>query len=429
MLAREEGRRSGFREGLERGRLMGVAETRRDVVDDRYSDEDSLEIVVEDEPRPLSRRARSPSEPHRPVATPFPARPPSNPRPRTQSQVSRTQPFRTYDTAQHAPRLPIPTVVTPMTSLPSVAHAQRAPTRPPSRSRNPISVEVAAPEHSPESIRPINASTPSLPLPFRESPNFPPGPSNLNPNAGSRSNDAPIRPISVYNAPVTPTPHSGRVLEDGYIPFTDDRTSLFSLPPPHELTAPVPSAPPTPGPSYAPDRALSTPKQRDYAYAAAPGPIRPPYQANIAPLNVMRTASSASRGSTHLSDYDLVSPPRGATPGRTREEERRENEVSPTQRIIEEWRSANPSPAIMPVPNPAYPFPRPNTGASGRKVEDPRRDAEDYERSNHSEHDGAREYDDRRRGLSPGPSHSSQGNIYPGQEQQGRDPANVRISR
>ncbi|KZP06591.1 hypothetical protein FIBSPDRAFT_966297 [Athelia psychrophila] len=46
MLAREEGRRSGFREGLERGRLMGVAETRRDVVDDRYSDEDSLEIVT-----------------------------------------------------------------------------------------------------------------------------------------------------------------------------------------------------------------------------------------------------------------------------------------------------------------------------------------------------------------------------------------------
>lgn len=234
---------------------------------------------------------------------------------------SRSQ-HNTHDTALHAPTLPVPTVATPL-SVPSVT---RAP------ARTPVPVPVSAPSRSPESIH----------------------------------------PISIYNHEPSPVPHPSRVLRDGFIPTADRNSSFIDIPPPHELAAPIPSPQgseldlPLPRPPPKDDMYAPTVHHRDFAYAQGSAPIgsRP------------RTASQASRGSTRISQYDLVSPPRGqqgesasryAQSPRSiphvlhrsespnprdnyydRRERRsrtphREEEVSPTQRIVDDWRSANPN--------------------------------------------------------------------------------------
>jgi len=117
---------------------------------------------------------------------------------------------------------------------------------------------------------------------------------------------------------------------------------------------------------------------RDFAYAQGGGPGHDYGQG----IPRQRTTSIASRGSTRISQYDLVSPPRGSqraegssrygtqsprsmsnmlqaavegprgekyyhpenrsrTPG-SNSKGQNEEYVSPTQRIVEDWRSANP---------------------------------------------------------------------------------------
>jgi hypothetical protein len=254
----------------------------------------------------------------------------------------------TYDTAKHAPTLPVPTIVTPI-SAPSMTRASRSPT-----TRTPVPVPVSAPSQSPESIRPI-----------------------------------PVR-----NSMPSPAPHSTRVLRDGFIPEAD-RDSTIHIPPPHELSMPVrspqasePSLPPLPPsrPGSERDTFGPTVLTRDYAYPSGGGPEQG--RSHGVPRN--RTTSTASRGSTTISQYDLVSPPRGShrpegssrygaqsprsvsnmlhaaveDPRGENYRERRsrtpqtsstrgrneEEEVSPTQRIVDDWRSANPPDARAATP-------------------------------------------------------------------------------
>lgn len=111
-----------------------------------------------------------------------------------------------------------------------------------------------------------------------------------------------IRPIPVRNIPRPPSCHSTDVPPDGWIPSADTN-SFISIPPPHELSNPVPTphTPRMPLPSdgyFVRDHpAVHT---RDYAYAHQTPARRPR----------TRTVSTASRGSTRISEYELVSPPR-----------------------------------------------------------------------------------------------------------------------
>jgi hypothetical protein len=162
------------------------------------------------------------------------------------------------------------------------------------------------------------------------------------------------------------------------------------IPPPHELSVPIPSPqgseqslPPLPVSKPSSERDVFEPavRTRDFAYPQGSEPEL------AIPRN--RTTSTASRGSTRISQYDLVSPPRGPqrAEGSSRygtqsprsisnmlhaavedphgdnyyDRERRSRtpqmnsrgrneEVSPTQRIVDNWRSANPPDARAATP-------------------------------------------------------------------------------
>lgn len=206
-------------------------------------------------------------------------------------------PVRTFDTARHAPPPPVPTLVTPI------------PVRSPSHERRTPSPESESDE--PETIHPI--------------------------------------PVSLSNA-VRPRPPP-----EGWIPSADPRTEYIPIPPPHTLSIHIAASPSTtatelpdgreerqnnseppsnPNPdSYPPVRS------RDYAY-------QPPMYAPVQP------SSMASRASTHVSQYDLVSAPsRQATETPLRYElygrERTASQPSRSARrtypsresLVEQWRA------------------------------------------------------------------------------------------
>jgi hypothetical protein len=122
----------------------------------------------------------------------------------------------------------------------------------------------------------------------------------------------------------------------------------------HTMTVHAPSLPSRP--STEPNaNETRTVQSRDFAYPSASAPTGPRPQ----------SPSVLSRGSTRISQYDLVSPPRetfpesvryngtlsrsGAGKARSRTPGPSEvpsghdaNEQSPTQRIVNQWRSANP---------------------------------------------------------------------------------------
>ncbi|KAI6027181.1 hypothetical protein EDC04DRAFT_168880 [Pisolithus marmoratus] len=255
MLAREEGRRQGYQEGLMRGRSLGYYEARalreppEDVLPSRFRP--SMLSHEVDEGGQESER-----EPDR--ADERPANIPQRERLRTTARTNYMRPgsappVRTYDTARHAPTLPVPTVATPI-RVHSPSHESRSPS-PPSEG------------DEPERILPI-----------------------------------PVRPNTTVPPP------------DGWIPTADPRTEFIPVPPPHVLSS-VPTSPSTTATDLQEDRErrrrpnVSEPPQapnqyppvwrRDYAYQP---PMHPPIQRP-------RTPSIGSRASTHVSQYDLVSAP------------------------------------------------------------------------------------------------------------------------
>ncbi|KAL4065057.1 hypothetical protein V8B97DRAFT_1915832 [Scleroderma yunnanense] len=306
MLAREEGRRQGYQEGLTRGRRMGFQEARvlrepeeslpsqsrrvalsdemADVDDSEQINEQGLETTEVERPDPPQLRSRTPnrSQYMRPGSAP---------------------PVRTYDTARHAPPPPIPTLVTPL------------PVRSPSHERRTPSPDSDA--EGPEIIRPI--------------------------------------PVSPGNT-LQPPP-------EGWIPMADPRTDYIPVPPPHGLSVRIaaspsttttelqdrrearPTHPPEPPSNPIPDPYPPV-RSRDYAY-------QPPV---YAPVQHGHASSAASRASTQVSQYDLVSAPsrRGtATPlryelyGRTRSGSQPTRPAARTDRhaypsresLVEQWRA------------------------------------------------------------------------------------------
>lgn len=193
-----------------------------------------------------------------------------------------------------------------------------------------------------------------------------------------------IQPMPSRNSARSPSRHSVDIPPDNWIP-TADGNSFIAMPPPHEFSIPI-DANPTPRTNTrsldgndAGERGTRPPSRqqhpqvrtRDYAYADT----APSGSAPQPPPSRPRTNSGASRGSTRISQYDLVSPPRNQKPedsdrkgngdaysvqsytrrGREREREvQRERSRTPgldsrtrrgqpeSERIVEEWRSANP---------------------------------------------------------------------------------------
>lgn len=254
MLAREEGRRQGYREGLMKGRSLGYYEARalREFPEELFPSRprpvalshEVDEVGQDDEREPDGADERTLNVPQRERLRPF-ARP-------NHMRPGSAPPVRTYDTARHAPTVPVPTVATPV-RVRSPSHELRSP-----------SPQSEADE--PETIRPI-----------------------------------PLRPRTT-------------VPPDGWIPRADPRTEFIPVPPPHVLS-PVPTSPSTTATDVQESRErggqsnISEPPQtlnryppirhRDYAYQP---PMHPPIQRP-------RTPSIASRASTHVSQYDLVSAP------------------------------------------------------------------------------------------------------------------------
>ena len=163
------------------------------------------------------------------------------------------------DAAHHAPTLPVPTITTPV-NAPSPFHSTPTPT--------------PAPPSRPASRRP-NDDLPPLPV--------------------RNSSSSPVHPP--YQIP-----------PDNYIPYAEE-AELISLPPPHELNpplTPVDRTPlveerslhedPEPNPSYV--------HARDFAYHEQDR------QPENHPAALGGLSSPQSRTSTHISQFELIAPPR-----------------------------------------------------------------------------------------------------------------------
>ncbi|KAH7887257.1 hypothetical protein F5I97DRAFT_1858886 [Phlebopus sp. FC_14] len=264
-LARDEGRRLGFEEGVRRGRKMGYREgldegrsEMRDAaataLDRLFDDGDE----VEEQGDTLEN------------VTPVP--PP--PEPRTTPEVHRVQtPVDSLREAQHNNSR------SRRDSMDTVGRADT--TR---RVRDPVVLPV---------IVPGPGSTASVPTP---------------PTQASRSQQpqpwlAPepeptyTRPASVQNT--VPGVHHPEihVPPDGYIP-TADADSNISLPPPHELRRDIPSPEPSQPTAVPPSDGV---RSRDYAYAPYPPPRRSSPDDSL--------ASTKQSAASTISQLDLVSLP------------------------------------------------------------------------------------------------------------------------
>lgn len=208
------------------------------------------------------------------------------------------------DIAPIASLLPIPTLVTPL-NAPSPSH-----NRPP------------PPQHQQSSLHPPSPKKSQQPRPASPQPLPVPPPASTSPHD-------PV-PISIHNAPPSPSHPPVDIPPDGWIPYAaNNDSSSILLPPPHELSRPVspvpstengtprrssPRALPVPPPetryaapstninSMAQDRRHYSPsvRSRDYASRGAGASRKPPSTSMNSPQ---------SRQST-ISHYDLLGPPR-----------------------------------------------------------------------------------------------------------------------
>jgi hypothetical protein len=219
----------------------------------------------------------------------------------------------------------------------------------------------------PRTVPDVAPLAPTLPVPTVTTPR------PFSPTASSNHTQAPIpvpaprhhleniRPVPIHNAPSSPSHRSIDVPPEGYIPAMDGN-SYIGLPPPHELSMPVPSPTSRSAGQSLPagnEGAAAEPRRiqsRDYAYtngALAPG---------------TRSPSALSRGSTRISQYDILSAPRDGSQNSSLRRMPRTNlgrersttptagprgvERSPTERIVDEWRSANPDVVGLGTPSP-----------------------------------------------------------------------------
>ncbi|KAI0340289.1 hypothetical protein BDW22DRAFT_409106 [Trametopsis cervina] len=325
--AREEGRKQGYAEGLERGRKLGfteaskstsrpprrAAQATRPPLPEAEEQSEDMEVDVEEaSPPPPPARHRVDSQRH-PSYVPTVQRTQSPPDYRTPSRSTsrRTPPNHIPDFAPIGAGIPVPTLTTPI-NPPSPSH-----TRPPSTSSpRPLPIPEPRPRSHSQSH---SYSRDPVPIPIREPPRSP-----LHP------------PIDIP--------------PDNYIPYArDNDTSSIHLPPPHEMSRPVSPVSPTAGEGrrqmeqeqelgsretivpieprtyeasvrsrdYAPsvrsrDYAPSTrsrdyepsTRSRDYAY-----PTTRSSSSRLQPPQPSGVQSPQSRTSTRISEYDIVGRP------------------------------------------------------------------------------------------------------------------------
>ncbi|KAF9463444.1 hypothetical protein BDZ94DRAFT_1321786 [Collybia nuda] len=368
-IAREEGRREGWKQGLESGRWAAWS---------------SLEGGL----RTMAHEARENGR----VLRSSQASSSSHSRTRSSSSTSRTD---TRETgrgqgrgATHRPALPAPIPIRP--------NSQRVPQRPVYNS-----APASAPIH-PENIS-VHARTGSQPRSqSRASEPRVPSPAQTQYSRGRTRSPSLARSHRSHRSVVFPP--------DGYIP-TLGPDSLITLPPPHELSQPVdfgPEEQSEPGDAMTDggresragrvpevdDKRLPRAKEYSHQSSSALRSENTPgydevFRARSRSGRTATAMSATSRGSTHISQYDLVSPPRdhdrerdwirrrnainlgernGSERGRntsahgTRTETR--GRTQPEQ-IVEEWRSANSDIVETPTPsNPHISERSSNTGPS-----------------------------------------------------------------
>ncbi|KIK69823.1 hypothetical protein GYMLUDRAFT_236296 [Collybiopsis luxurians FD-317 M1] len=216
----------------------------------------------------------------------------SSPASRARSPSIRTS---VPDVAPHAHPVPIPTVTTPAPlDIPSTQPQQPTP-RPLSASRTRERAHSITSKFRPRSRsqnRPHQSR--SSDHPFEE----------------QSSSPEIIHPLP--HRPSSPTiSHHSTIPPDNYIPMMAHEDNFIHLPPPHELSVPVPSA--------------------------TPVPSEPEFKGRRGSMQVPRSRamSDISRASTRISEYDLVSPPPQERSHNTDVEMVEED----SRRMVEEWRN------------------------------------------------------------------------------------------
>ncbi|KAJ8087908.1 hypothetical protein PM082_013459 [Marasmius tenuissimus] len=208
----------------------------------------------------------------------------------------------------HAPRVapqvpPVPPITTPVPPTP------QPPQRPPS-----------APQTSRGRARTISSRLTDIRGRTSSNPSQPPQPKTSRRNTAPSSVRPPTETMTSPTSPevIHPAParrpsspaasHRSRstVPPEGFIPVGGD-DGYFTLPPPHEMTVPVPTATP-PHPPPPANREVRSQNQ-----GHVQGPSAPPPHGRETPRT--QPMSEMSRASSRISHYDIVSPPKGGLLG------------------------------------------------------------------------------------------------------------------
>lgn len=230
------------------------------------------------------------------------------------------------DIDSHAPPLPTVTTQTPL----NIRDTQQPLFRPPSAHSRTHERTGSITSR----LRPRSLSSSSQRPPSQKRSQSTSSRSRANAPEPSQQNSSPevIHPLPV-RPPLSPTmSHRSAIPPDNYIPMMDQEGNFIPLPPPHELSIPVPSATPT---------------------LSEPGTVRE-RQEMMQEVPRYRATSNTSRASTRISEYDLVSPPLREGGGEGSPDSgyfsRLQRERSPTpgpksRRMVEEWMNImSPSP-------------------------------------------------------------------------------------
>ncbi|KAF9265651.1 hypothetical protein L218DRAFT_153497 [Marasmius fiardii PR-910] len=220
------------------------------------------------------------------------------------------------DVVPHVPPLPIPSRTTPIQDIPSSQPQQpqmsATSTQHQTQSRGRTQSQSVSSRKASAEIRQRAVSTTNhVPQGQTNTSRRNTAPTSVRPNTETQTHSSTssspeiIRPISVRrpSSPAASFRSRSTVPPDGFIPVKNDGGSI-SLPPPHEMIAPVPptyttippAIPSSPGPVQGP-RAPPPPRVRD----AGDTPRHP-------------DVSDISRASSRISHYELVSPPRNRGP-------------------------------------------------------------------------------------------------------------------
>ncbi|KAF9522961.1 hypothetical protein CPB83DRAFT_70442 [Crepidotus variabilis] len=188
---------------------------------------------------------------------------------------------------------------------------------------------------------------------------------------------APIKPISIYNHSPSAS-HRSIVLPDNYIP-TLNADSTITLPPPHDFSQPIltATAPEPTRPSSTRGRLSTRPEEAGPSSSSRLG-----HRSDRRYPPPTRATSVGSPQSTHISELDLVSPPRHRPDARSeRQREKMRQRAStvtaappPTHERVERWRDLSRGygrPTTPASPTPRREAPDPNRIIPKNDIERP----------------------------------------------------------